>query len=164
MPTDFSELLESTQAPPMRVDAERVIGRAIRRRRLRSTVAVLASAAVLVPAAAALGWSDLDATARDEGSVGSSAASSTQLEGSRVTLDVGHCWIEYLRYDGRLWGLPFSKQFGWGGTLPEGWVGTGTVRLVAPELLRYHDDGGAVLDLAPAKGRSVAEDEGGHCA
>lgn len=47
-----------------------------------------------------------------------------------MTLDVGHCWVEPVKYDGERWGLSFREQFGWGGPqyYPENWTGTGIVQ------------------------------------
>ena len=57
MPVDLTELFENASAPPMFVDAERVLARGRRRRlrrRLGGSMAVLAVAALVVPTAVAL--------------------------------------------------------------------------------------------------------------
>ena len=41
------------------------------------------------------------------------------------TLDVGHCWIEPVTFDGARWALPRTEQFGLGDRLPAHWEGTG---------------------------------------
>ena len=67
-----------------------------------------------------------------------------------ATLDVGHCWIEPLRFDGRRWAVPFAMQMGWGGELPDNWKGMGRLEGLTGDRVRYVDRGGATLPLVPA--------------
>jgi hypothetical protein len=80
-----------------------------------------------------------------------------------VSLIAGHCWVNPLTFDGRDWALPQDQQFGWGGAMPDRWVGYGTV---APDDdgLHYVDAGGAYLDLLPADDPRTELPGGGLCA
>ena len=102
------------------------------------------------------------------GIVVAQAAASMQALASdprRVELQVGHCYVEPVDVAGRRWGLRFSDQFGWGGPqyYPRNWTGTGVVTQVAPERVRYTDDGGAQLTLLPASSPAVARVEAVTC-
>jgi len=83
----------------------------------------------------------------------------------RVALKVGHCYVELVEFAGRRWGLHVSEQFGWGGPqyYPENWSGIGVLAKVAPDLVRYTDDGGAELSLLPARSPAVARAEATPC-
>lgn len=83
----------------------------------------------------------------------------------RVALQVGHCYVEPVDFAGRRWGLSFSDQFGWGGPqrYPQDWTGTGVLTQVAPDRVRYTDDGGAELTLLPASVPDVARTEAIPC-
>lgn len=83
----------------------------------------------------------------------------------RVELQVGHCYVEPVDFAGRRWGLRFSDQFGWGGPqyYPASWTGTGVLTQVAPDRVRYTDDGGARLTLLPASSPPVARFEAVSC-
>lgn len=74
----------------------------------------------------------------------------------QVVLEVGHCWVEPVRVDGRAWGVPRRHQLGWGGGLPRGWVGGGRVTVWSPRRATYVDDGGSRLPLRPAGHPSVS--------
>jgi len=73
-----------------------------------------------------------------------------------VTLVVGHCFVELVTFNGQHWGLPLSKQFGWGGGTPKGWVGSGQLVRLSPNRVRYDDRGGASRVLLPADDPKVA--------
>lgn len=83
----------------------------------------------------------------------------------RVELRVGHCYVEPAGFAGRRWGLRFSDQFGWGGPqhYPENWSGIGVLTQVAPDRVRYTDDGGAELTLLPARSPAVARADAVPC-
>jgi hypothetical protein len=83
----------------------------------------------------------------------------------RVELQVGHCYVEPVDFAGRWWGLRFSDQFGWGGPqhYPANWTGTGVLTQVAPDRVRYTDDGGAQLTLLPASSPAFARVEAVPC-
>lgn len=95
----------------------------------------------------------------------SSGAGASELEPSRVRLDVGHCYVEPVTFAGERWGLRFSEQFGWGGPqeYPENWKGAGVLTRVAEDRVRYTDDGGAELTLLPADSPAVARAEAVPC-
>jgi hypothetical protein len=80
-----------------------------------------------------------------------------------VPLIAGHCWVSPLTYDGRDWAVPQDQQFGWGGAMPDRWVGYGTVTPV-DDGLHYVDAGGADLDLLPADHPRTELPGGGLCA
>lgn len=65
-----------------------------------------------------------------------------------LTLDVGHCWIEPVSFDGRIWDVVEEDQFGEGGGHPATFVSTGTA-WVAGDLVFYEDDSGKSLILVP---------------
>ena len=71
------------------------------------------------------------------------------------TLDVGHCWIEPVTFDGARWALPRTEQFGLGDRLPAHWEGTGEMERLSENRARYVDDGGAVLVFYPADAPAV---------
>lgn len=81
-----------------------------------------------------------------------------------VKLEVGHCIVEPVSFHGRTWALPWDKQFGWGGGIPDGWKGTGTVRASSEDRVRYHDRGGSELTMVPADSPSALAPEGWGCA
>ena len=90
---------------------------------------------------------------------GSAAADPAPAAHERqVVLEVGHCWVEPVRVDGRLWGVPLRRQVGWGGPLPRDWVGAGGVTVLSPHRATYLDDGGTSLPLRPADHPSVSLD------
>lgn len=92
-----------------------------------------------------------------------SVASSVRAEPDTVTLVVGHCWVEPVLFDGERWGLPFEKQFGWGGGEPESWQGSGVMERLSDDRVRYSDNGGAVLTFLPAESPSVRRVEEQPC-
>lgn len=172
MPGDVTDLLEGVDAPNMHVDVAAVLGggkRLRRRQRLTRSGATLAGAAVIVLGVVVV-WSTGPAPVAPAARTPVTSISPTTVATSmadvetRVTLDVGHCWVEYVEFDGALWGIPFEKQFGWGGRLPKNWKGTGVMKRLADDRARYTDDGGKVLDMLPASGPSVYEVEGKGCA
>lgn len=80
-----------------------------------------------------------------------------------VPLIAGHCWVDPLTYGGGEWAVPQDQQFGWGGSMPDGWVGYGTVE-PGEDGMRYVDAGGAELDLLPADDPRAELPGGGICA
>lgn len=61
----------------------------------------------------------------------------------RLTIEMGHCWVEPVAFDGEQWNVPFDDQFGWGGLEPKNWQGTGVMTRVADDEARFDDDGGS---------------------
>lgn len=80
-----------------------------------------------------------------------------------VTLDVGHCWVEPVEFDGDRWGIPLRRQFGWGGGLPGNWQGSGEMARMSESRARYVDKGGAVIYFLPADAPAVAAVETELC-
>lgn len=70
----------------------------------------------------------------------------------QVKLDIGHCYVEPLEFDGQEWALALDSQFGWGGQEPDGLSGTGTVTrgTAFDDSLDYVDDDGARLTFLSA--------------
>lgn len=82
---------------------------------------------------------------------------------TRVTLDVGHCWVGYLESDGQTWALTPKQQFGWGGGLPKHWRGDGQVTHIGQGKLVYVDRGGHRLVFVPADSPRAYSTEGLGC-
>ena len=80
-----------------------------------------------------------------------------------VTLDVGHCWVAYLRVDGETWALTPRQHFGWGGGIPRHWQGTGQVRRVNEAKLVYVDGDGHRLMFVPVDSPRAYNTEGLGC-
>ncbi|MEO8105889.1 MAG: hypothetical protein ABI720_01100 [Actinomycetes bacterium] len=80
-----------------------------------------------------------------------------------VTLDVGHCWVGYLRSDGETWALTPKQQFGWGGGIPRHWRGDGQVTRVSTSTLIYVDRGGHQLMFVPVDSPKAYTTEGLGC-
>lgn len=66
-----------------------------------------------------------------------------------LTLEVGHCWIEPARFEGRRWDVVEEDQFGWGGGQPVDFTGSGEAWR-AGDVVTYVDDSGDWLTLVPA--------------
>ena len=64
---------------------------------------------------------------------------------ARVKVELNHCFVGTVSFDGEKWNVPFNKQFGWGGTPPKGWRGAGVMVRTGQSEARFEDDGGAVL-------------------
>jgi len=72
---------------------------------------------------------------------GSDPTSATE----RLTIELGHCFVEPVDFDGEQWNVPFNRQFGWGGLEPKNWKGTGVMTRVGDDEARFDDDGGATV-------------------
>jgi hypothetical protein len=129
VPEDLRDLLEGVDAPPMRVDPQAVVagGRRRQRRRARAaTWALAAAVAVLAVGAATIG--DLGRSTEEPAPPAASAAATSTTPSTpatsqpparaRVTVDAGHCHVEYVEFDGKSWGLTKKQQFGRGGDVP----------------------------------------------
>lgn len=66
----------------------------------------------------------------------------------QVTFEIGHCWLEPVTVDGKRWDVIEEDQGGWGGMLPDGFVGEGEAWR-AGDVTLYRDDNGALLSLVP---------------
>ena len=66
-----------------------------------------------------------------------------------LMLEVGHCWIEPVSFDGRMWDVVEEDQFGWGGGQPDDFRGTGQAWR-AGDVVTYVDGSGEWLTLVPA--------------
>ncbi|SES40379.1 hypothetical protein SAMN05216199_3377 [Pedococcus cremeus] len=174
MPDDLRTLLERAEAPSMRVDPHAVLDGGRRRHRRRAALATTALAAaigVLAVGAATVG--DLGPKALRPASAGSTtssgpAASSTATQPpkpvtARVRIEVGHCWVEDVVFDGQTWGLTDADQFGTGGGVPLRWEGTGVMVRLSAERARYTDDTGTVLNFLPVGDPSVFRMTGRGC-
>lgn len=67
--------------------------------------------------------------------------------GSEVQLTVGHCWIRPVGFEGQTWVVRKSEHFGWGGHIPDGWIGEGSIARVDEDQSVYTDQGGLELRL-----------------
>jgi hypothetical protein len=67
-----------------------------------------------------------------------------------LTLEVGHCWIEPVSFDGAMWDVVEEDQFGWGGAQPDDFRGTGEAWR-AGDVVTYVDASGVWLTLVPAE-------------
>lgn len=74
----------------------------------------------------------------------------TPRASSVITLPVGHCWIDPVRFDGMLWAVVRRDQFGYGGGTPNHLEGRGRLTRLSETRSLYRDDGGPVLRLVPA--------------
>lgn len=168
MPEDLKTLLERAEAPTMHVDPHAVLagGRRRHRRRTGLTMTALAAAVgVLAVGAATVGdlgpgtlrpaASSATATGPRPSTPSTSTSSSPQRVAARVVLDVGHCWVEDVAFDGQTWGLTERQQLGTGGGMPSGWQGAGVMVRVSADRARYTDDGGKVLTFLPIDDPSV---------
>ena len=174
MPEDLRTLLERTEAPPMHVDPEAVLagGRRRHRRRtglasavLAATVGILAIGAVAVGdlgPAPLLPAADSSATASPS-TPPTTAAPSQEPVTARVAVEMGHCWVEDVSFDGQVWGLTHDDQMGNGGRRPLSWEGTGVMVRLSADRARYTDDGGTVHTFRPVDDPSVFRKQGRLC-
>lgn len=108
--------------------------------------------------AVTLGCSGPDEDEEPSGSRG------TESSAERLTVEMGHCFVEPVSFDGEEWNVPFKKQFGWGGMEPKNWSGTGEMVRVAEDEAHFKDDGGAVVVFRPTDDPSVSRVENALCA
>jgi hypothetical protein len=91
------------------------------------------------------------------------AAPSQEPVSARVAVEMGHCWVEDVSFDGQLWGLTDADQFGNGGNPPLSWEGTGVMVRVSADRARYTDDGGSVHTFLPIEDPTVFRKQGRGC-
>ena len=179
MPDDVRTLLERAEAPTMHVDPHGVLAGGRRRHRRRTglaTTALAAAVGVLAVGAATVGGSGPGPLR--PASVSSSTVSSSTAPGpaasttappapepvtARVTVEVGHCWVEDVVFDGQAWGLTPDDQFGNGGGMPPSWQGSGVMVRLSADRARYTDDGGTVLTFLPIEDPTVFRQQGRGC-
>jgi hypothetical protein len=65
-----------------------------------------------------------------------------------LSLEVGHCWIEPVTFEGRTWDVVEEDQFGWGGGQTKDFAAIGTARMTG-DVVTYVDDSGTWLTLVP---------------
>jgi hypothetical protein len=78
------------------------------------------------------------------------------------TLEVGHCWVEPLDYDGEVWAVLTEDQFGWGGGWSDGFRSVGTLVREGRSMI-YTDAGGLRLVMWPSSGPRTELPGGGIC-
>jgi hypothetical protein len=124
-------------------------------RRLRMLPAAAVSVAVLASGCVAANDSQT--------SPGNTASSGSDPTSARVQVEVNHCFVEPVSFDGVQWNVPFKEQFGWGGMEPKHWMGTGTMVRTGQYEARFEDDGGATLVFRPVDHPSVRPVEKALC-
>jgi len=82
---------------------------------------------------------------------------------TKVTLDVGHCWVGYLHTDGGAWALTDKQQFGWDGGMPQTFRGEGQVTRISDSKLLYVDASGHRLVFIPVDSPKAFTTEGLAC-
>lgn len=83
------------------------------------------------------------------------ASPSVVVGNFRVEVELGHCFVEPVLFDGEEWNVPFDSQFGWGGMAPKNWKGTGAMTRVSEDRARFEDDGGSTVAFLPVDHPSV---------
>ncbi len=129
-------------------------------RRIRMIRRLLTLTAAVALAVLATGCT---ATTNSEPSPGGEASSATQPSSARVKVEVNHCFVEPVSFDGEQWNVPFTKQFGWGGMQPERWQGDGVMVRVDENKARFQDDGGATVVFKPVDDPAVRPVEKALC-
>ena len=96
-------------------------------------------------------------------SIGSTTLSSTVEEdgtsttnSARVAVDLGHCGVGYIAWDGRVWRVvdsPFQETNADDDPGAATFVGEGTILQIDADHLRYTDDSGVVAQLVPNPNR-----------
>jgi hypothetical protein len=94
---------------------------------------------------------------------GQEAAGATEPGSARLKVEMNHCFVEPVTFDGRQWNVPFKKQFGWGGMEPKHWQGAGVMVRVAENTARFNDDGGAAVVFKPVDDPAVRPVEKAVC-
>jgi hypothetical protein len=89
--------------------------------------------------------------------------STTELTSAWVAIQMNHCFVEPVSFDGEQWNVPFQRQFGWGGLQPKRWQGVGTMQRVNEDMARFQDEGGAVVVFRPVDHPTVRRVEKALC-
>jgi hypothetical protein len=93
------------------------------------------------------------------------SSSTTPVESVAMSIDVGHCWIDPVTFEGTTWWVTKRDQFGGGDAkYPDEFQATGTVTWVAKDELEYQDASGVRLALVPEGTRRAFSPEGRQCA
>lgn len=82
---------------------------------------------------------------------------------ARVKVEMGHCFVEPVAFDGEQWNVPLDKQFGSGGLQPANWRGVGVMTRIGRDHARFKDDGGAVVVFLPVDDPAVRGVEDALC-
>lgn len=82
---------------------------------------------------------------------------------ARVKVEMNHCFVLPVAFDGRQWNVPFDKQFGSGGLWPKNWRGVGVMTRVSADRARFADDGGAEVMFRPVDDPRVRPVENVPC-
>lgn len=90
-------------------------------------------------------------------------AEPTTAPSVRLEIELGHCFVEPVAFDGDQWNVPFDDQFGGGGLEPDNWQGTGVMTRVAEDEARFDDDGGASVTFLLVEDPAVTPVEGALC-
>ncbi len=81
----------------------------------------------------------------------------------QVTLEIGHCWIEPISFEGGDWAVATNQQPGSGEGDQPGLTGHGNALRITPTEVEYVDDGGVQLTLHPVGDPRVELPGGGLC-
>ena len=150
----MTELAQRMSTP--RLEPKRVHGRpsVMLRRPLMLPAAAAAIAALTFGCVAAT-----DSATSPE----SEASSASEPASARLKVEVNHCFVEPVSFDGEQWNVPFGEQFGWGGMQPKHWHGAGVMVRAGANEARFEDDGGATLVFRPVGDPSVRQVERALC-
>lgn len=88
------------------------------------------------------------ASDRDE-ETSDDTATTTTVVSSRSTVELWHCGISPLEFDGGLWEVPDGEEPFDGTNAPDSFAGEGTIERISDSELRYIDDSGVVLRFVP---------------
>lgn len=94
---------------------------------------------------------------------GQEASSATEPVSARLKVQINHCFVVPVSFDGKQWNVPFKKQFGWGGPQPKNWQGAGVMVRVAENTARFTDDGGSAVVFKPVNDPAVRPVEKAIC-
>lgn len=114
--------------------------------------------------ALAAGASSCTAATDPEPAPGSAPARDIAPASARVEIEMGHCFVEPVAFDGEEWNVRFSDQFGWGGLEPRRWQGRGVMVRVDADRAVFADRGGATVEFRPVSHPSVRRVETALCA
>ena len=91
------------------------------------------------------------------------AGCSMEPASSRVKVEVNHCFVKPVSFDGEQWNVLFKNQFGWGGMEPKGRQDAGVMVRAGESKARFEDDDGATIVFRPVDDPSVRPVETAPC-